>query len=282
VARRLKILRVFPRRTRATPNDEYATTLWQRSPFQMEIEDEVHVSCTFTWDLPKARQLVDIWREHCPIVKLGGPALDDPGGDFVPGRYMSYGNVITHRGCPNRCKFCLVPLREGKLRTLPIRDGWKIQDNNITACPRSHIRAVIDMLNHQPEPAEFTGGLEAGRIDDWFITQLGRLRRRMRQLFLAYDRPGQLPAVRKATAKLLHAGYKRRQIRCFVLIGYGNDNLAAATKRLEQAWEVGTLPFAMLYQPPDRWIEYSQEWRRLRRAWTRPAATFAIHKKMGT
>ena len=38
------------------------------------------------------------------------------GGDFVPGRYLAPGYVITSRGCPNRCWFCSVWRREGALR----------------------------------------------------------------------------------------------------------------------------------------------------------------------
>jgi hypothetical protein len=32
-------------------------------------------------------------------VKVGGPAFSAPGGDFIPGRYMKRGYVITSRGC---------------------------------------------------------------------------------------------------------------------------------------------------------------------------------------
>lgn len=47
-----KIIRVFPRRTNATPDDQdvrVATTptLWDEA-------DEVHISVTFTWDIPWA------------------------------------------------------------------------------------------------------------------------------------------------------------------------------------------------------------------------------------
>ena len=33
--------------------------------------DEVHVSVTFTWDLPKAERLADLWKYVAPI-KIGG------------------------------------------------------------------------------------------------------------------------------------------------------------------------------------------------------------------
>ena len=122
-----RILRVFPRATAATPHDEY--TCVGPPPFLQLLPPavrEVHVSCTFTWDLPRARELVRAWRARgIARVRLGGPATTgDRPGDFVPGRYLAPGYVITSRGCPKKCRHCLVPMREGPLRTLPITDGW--------------------------------------------------------------------------------------------------------------------------------------------------------------
>lgn len=96
----VKIARVFPRITNATPTDELA---FYGGPgmFPPEV-DEVHISCAFTYDLDRAHELAEQWR-HVATVKIGGPALDEPGGEFIPGRYLKKGYVITSRGCPNSC-----------------------------------------------------------------------------------------------------------------------------------------------------------------------------------
>lgn len=123
-----KITRVFPRRTAATPEDPYAFT---GPPPCGELPDisEVHISVTFTYDMQKAERLADMWSATGLPVRMGGPAFCEPGGAFVPGRYLKYGYVITSRGCPNRCWFCSVPKREGGvLRELPITSGWNVLD----------------------------------------------------------------------------------------------------------------------------------------------------------
>jgi hypothetical protein len=75
----MKLIRVFPRRTRATPNDPLA---YFGLPDLLAEADEVHVSCTFTYDKPAAERLAEQWRHVAPT-KLGGVAYGDPGAEFV-------------------------------------------------------------------------------------------------------------------------------------------------------------------------------------------------------
>jgi hypothetical protein len=96
-----------------------------------------------------AEELVKEWNAVAPV-SVGGPAYASDAGEFVPGMYLRNGYIITSRGCPNRCRYCLVPRREGVLRLLPIRDGWNVLNNNLLACPRSHQEAVFQMLTRQP------------------------------------------------------------------------------------------------------------------------------------
>ena len=79
-----KIARVFPRKTKATPDDVLAFTSVPPKDGLADI-DEVHVSVAFTYDLPKAEMLAEAWRTLGVPVLVGGPAYNHPGGDFVPG-----------------------------------------------------------------------------------------------------------------------------------------------------------------------------------------------------
>lgn len=84
----MKIARVFPRQTNASPDDEFA---FFGVPNRPDIDvDEVHVSVTFTADKPIAEELAEAWRHVAPV-KIGGRAYGDPGGDFVPGMYLKHG-----------------------------------------------------------------------------------------------------------------------------------------------------------------------------------------------
>jgi hypothetical protein len=119
-------------------------------PLFLPEADEVHVSCAFTWDKPEAERLAKAWANHGYKVLLGGPAYGSPAGEFTPGMYVKTGMTITSRGCIRRCPFCFVPQRKGPLRLLDIKPGWDILDNNLLACPRQHVEAVLDMLPGQP------------------------------------------------------------------------------------------------------------------------------------
>ena len=127
----MKIDRVFPRKTNATPDD--TLVFFGPPPLLLLPEiDEVHISVAFTYDRQKAEELAEDWRWVGVPVKLGGPAYDDQAtGEFVPGRYIKKGRTITSRGCNNRCWFCSAWRREGKLRELEIKDGWEVLDNNL-------------------------------------------------------------------------------------------------------------------------------------------------------
>ena len=57
----MTVLRVFPRRNKATPDDEYTTTEYP-GLFMPENVDAVHVSCAFTYDLDRAYDLAEAWR----------------------------------------------------------------------------------------------------------------------------------------------------------------------------------------------------------------------------
>jgi hypothetical protein len=265
----MKIIRVFPRRTNATPDDENVRINVEPSLF--DEADEIHISVTFTYDIPRAEYLAKQWKPVAPV-KVGGPAFNEHGGDFVPGMYMKRGYVITSRGCPNRCWFCSVPKREGyQLRELPITDGWIITDDNLLACSPEHIAAVFEMLKRQPYRPQFVGGLEAKLLTADMATKLRELN--PKSMFFAYDTPDDYEPLVQSGIYLRNAGFKKsnQQARCYVLVGYKNDTFEKAEKRLLQTWEAGFFPFAMLFR--DFAGKYDAEWKRFQREWANQVIT---------
>jgi len=262
----MRIIRVFPRRTSITPRDDYA---FVGDPSMIRPQtDEVHVSCSFTWDLPEAHRLVEAWRQYYPIVKLGGMECLD--GTFEPGMYVRQGVIFTSRGCNNHCPWCLVPEREGKLREIEVKAGNIVQDNNLLQCNRDHIAMVFQMLRCQ-HGIEFTGGLDSHLLTDDIVDGIRGLR--VRQMFLAADTKASLKPLEVALRRLQ---LPRQKVRCYALLAYQGEPMTDALERLETIWELGAMPFAQLYQPPDQYIEYSKQWRDLARTWSRPAAMKAL------
>lgn len=263
----MRIARVFPRKTKASPTDDLA---FFAPPGQKEHDiDEVHVSVAFSWDMEKAKLLADAWSKVAPV-RIGGPATGEAGGDFVPGRYLAPGYTITSRGCPNNCWFCGVPKREGPLRELPIRPGRNVLDDNLLACSEPHIRSVFAMLREQKMGrVEFTGGLEAVRLEDWHIDLL--LSVKPKQVFFAFDTPDDWSPLVDAARRLFSAGITKASkcVRAYVLIGYPGDTIAKAEKRLHSTLQLGVTPMAMLWKNEKG--EAATDWKHFQRLWARPA-----------
>jgi hypothetical protein len=167
---------------------------------------------------------------------MGGAAFNEPGGEFIPGRYLKQGYVITSRGCPNRCPHCSVPQREGyTLRELPVKDGFNILDDNLLACSEKHIREVFDMLKRQSETPVFTGGLEAKLLKSWHVDLLREVK--PKRMYFAYDTPDDYEPLLQAGKLLRDGGITKssQSARCYVLIGYDGDTMEKAEKRLREA-----------------------------------------------
>ena len=254
-----------------TPRDDYAF-VGDPPLFLPQEKTEVHVSCTFTWDIAEAHRLANAWNRYYPTF-IGGCAARSDAGEFVPGLYLRQGVTITSRGCNNQCPWCYVPSREGKIREIGIRIGNEIQDNNLLQCNRAHIAEVFDMLRSQ-RAIQFSGGLDSRLITSTIADDLRSLK--VSQLFTACDSPGALKPLERASRLL--AGFTRQQLRCYVLVGFGNDTVNQAEERLEQVWALGFMPFVQLYQCTER-VNYSKEWRALARTWSRPAAMKALHRE---
>jgi hypothetical protein len=288
-----RIARVFPRKTKATPTDAlafapksapkskkpfYRLDQLPLPPLDLPAVDEVHISVAFTGDMENALYLRDAWSVLGVPVLMGGPAFNEPGGEFVPGLYLKQGYVITSRGCDNRCPNCKVPEREGyKLNQLTINDGWNILDDNLLGCSRKHIEAVFDMLERHNKVEEakpykqrkfpvFTGGLEARLLEPWHVEQFKRVK--AKTMYFAYDTPEEYAFLVEAGKILRAGGYTAvsQAARCYVLIGYKDDTKEAAEERLIATCKAGFAPYAMLWMDDNG--EMNEDWIAFRRTWT--------------
>lgn len=271
-----RIIRVFPTRTSYTPTDDYA--FYGPPELFIPKHDEVHVSCSFTWDKQRAENLAFQWegRTNKPV-KLGGPAFASSAKAFRQGLYLKPNIIFTSRGCNNCCPWCCAPKLEGSLKeykTIPI--GNVIQDNNFLQTSRVHKNNVYEMLKTQCGIC-FKGGLETDLVDDHFIEAARGLK--IAELWLACDTDESLPKFTEACKKLAKAGFNQRKIKCYALIG---DDMRSNEARLREIYRAGAMPFAQLYRDfTETKTQYSNEWNAFARMWQRPAATIA-HMEKGT
>lgn len=274
-----RLIRVFPRKTKASPDDALA---YFGGPDRLAQADEIHIDVTFTADKPRAELLGEFWKHVAPVT-LGGVAYEDPGHEFVPGRYIKHGYTFTSRGCPRRCWFCSVWKRDPTPRLLPIQDGWNILDDNLLACPEDHVRSVFSMLKRQKRRVCFTGGLEAAALQDYQVGLLADLKPRP-AMFWAYDPGDPFETLRSAAERMLSAGFtsESHRLGVYVLIGYPKDTFALAAGRMHQMLGIGFTPYAMLWEPETPSAERyrpAPEWKKFRRQWIRPAIIHARSDK---
>ena len=163
---------------------------------------------------------------------------------------------------------------------LEIKKGYDVADNNLLACPRYHIEAVLNMLEDQPQPAKFTGGLEARRIEKWFIDRL--ITMRLKTAFTAYDNESQRNHIERAVKMILDqsgwsSGIARNKLQCYVLVGFDGDTIQSAVDRLEFIKELGIRPFPMFYQPPlETRVQPSSIWKSIMRQYLRPNIIYSL------
>jgi hypothetical protein len=264
----MKIIRVFPQQTQATPTDEGVVI--NREPGLFDEADQVHISVAFTWDIPRAEYLYNAWK-YVGTIKMGGPAFNEVGGEFEPEMYLKKGYVITSRGCPNKCWFCQVWKRENGIKELKINEGYNLLDDNLLACSEKHIKEVFTMLRMQKEPILFTGGIEAKLLKEWHVDWLNMLR--IKRIYCAYDTPDDYEPLVEAGKLLnrINITMENRKAACYVLIGYPNDTMDKALKRIHQTIAAGFFPFAMLWRNSNG--HYDQEWKQFQRLWANAVIT---------
>lgn len=269
-----KIIRVFPSRNSYTPDDDLAFVGFP--PLWIPEHDEVHISCTFTWDMDFCEDLAVAWSAVTnKPVKLGGVAYGSKCGAFVSGLYVKKGITFTSRGCNNNCPWCFVRAREGAITELPITEGHIIQDNNILQTSREHQVKVFEMLQGQKQ-IEFRGGLEARLITPWFAEKCAELQEehRMKALWLAADSDAAIEPLRKALEILKTAGYRitNNSIQVYTL-SYGID-LGRDEERMRAVFDMGAMPRCQLYRAPSRKkTVYPVEVEQWARIFQRPALT---------
>jgi hypothetical protein len=263
------VIRVFPRKTKWTPDDELAFV--GDPPLFRPPDQSVKISIAFKWDLPEAERLYRSWRTYYEDVDIGGPAIGEKEGDFVPGLFLKKGAVITSRGCRNQCWFCEVWKRNGDLRELPIMEGYSVMDDNILQTSDKHFDAVCEMLKWQKKKPIFSGGLEAKILTKERAEKLISLKP---YLYFAYDTEDDYEPLVEAI-KLLRSlnSSTGHWISSYCLIGYEGDTQSKAEKRLINIKNLGVVPMALLYRD-EHGKHLDKSWLGFQKRWARPALIY--------
>lgn len=177
-----------------------------------------------------------------------------PDYDLVPGWDGSI--IFSSRGCIRTCKFCSVPVLEGKLNSVkysikhliwPKHTRVIFFDNNILASPGW--RTIFDELEDMKLRVDFNQGLDARLMTEEVAEKLSKLKRE-RLLRLAYDEQKNRRFVQKAIERLKAYGIKGREILVYALFNY-EDDPQDFFQRIRDILGWGAVAYPMRFEPLD-------------------------------
>jgi hypothetical protein len=169
------------------------------------------------------------------------------------------------RGCPNACGFCIVPTKEGALEVVAefgdLTTGRRkliLHDNNVTAAPIEHFRALCEDATAAGVELDFHQGFEARRFTDEHAAIVARSRF-TRRLHFAFDHVRDEDAVRRAIALCGLSGIHRSRLTFYVLVGYDSD-ADQDLYRIETLRALRVDPFVMPYDRSDYYQRRLARW----------------------
>ncbi len=240
--------------------------------------DHAFLSCIFHQNADHARNLI----EAMDNISFGGSG-------FLPESKVNLGSDIEHvlpdydlydfpismgftsRGCKRKCDWCIVPIKEGKIRDHapisefldPRHDSVILLDNNFQASPKW--RENLDYLREKDLKVNFSQGLDIRLVDREFAEAISSVKYydwtfKSRRLYFAFDTMAVESKIEKGLEILENAGIHAHRLMFYILIGF-NTTIEQDLYRIKKVAEWGALPYAMNYnQNPDPKVKDIARW----------------------
>jgi hypothetical protein len=183
---------------------------------------------------------------------------------------------FTQRGCRLRCKFCVVPKKEGKARSVhtiaeiyrgaPHARKILLLDNDFFGQPRDQWMARVDELIAGDFRVCFSQGINIRMIDDEAAAALARLeyrdnKFRERRLYTAWDRLGDEGIFKTGVEALRRAGVPPKHLMVYMLIGFApGETTAEIEYRFREMVALGCEPYPMVYDRSRKDLRAFQRW----------------------
>lgn len=170
-----------------------------------------------------------------PMDKALPPEIDDMFPDYSIYPECDYAIGYLTRGCPNHCRWCIVPGKEGKIR--PYR-AWRelvrqdtdkliLMDNNILAC-RYGVEQLESLIGSGYR-IDLNQGMDARLVTEQAADIISRLSW-IRFIRFSCDQRAQIAPVRRAVELLMERGVRPYRIFIYLLV---TADLADASERVE-------------------------------------------------
>lgn len=251
--------------------------------FNVSDPTHAYISCIFKKNKAICDSGAYMLRLEYPniIIDIGGPGYDlkkvlppeiegaQPDYSLYPG--IDYALGFTTRGCVRRCPFCVVPIKEGKLKRIqPIESIYrpefkaiKLLDNNVLGDP-DNFKHIVDFCNAHNLKLDVSQGLDIRLLTEELAQYIARIDP-IKKLDFAFDHPKEEPAVRRGIELLKNAGVDiRGKVQFYVYCDRSNGpyGLASAVNRCQLLKSLGTNAYVMLNidAPPSEDMKHLKRW----------------------
>lgn len=195
------------------------------------------------------------------------------------------------RGCPNKCPWCVVPRKEGRIRpymdcdeiAIEGRTKLVLMDNNILAAGDyavSQLEKIID----RGYRVDFNQALDARLVTDEYARLLARIKWIDRRIRFGCDTKGQIQECERAISMINGYGY-RGEYFLYTMIG-GKSDFKESFERINYWWkrnheqrerhEPNIYPYAQPYRNPDNPHEPIPEWQKDMARWVNKHQRFQM------
>jgi hypothetical protein len=195
------------------------------------------------------------------------------------------------RGCPNRCPWCVVPMKEGKI--VPYMDVDEIaiegrsklvlMDNNILAAGDYAVQQLQKIIERGCH-VDFNQALDARLVTDEYARLLARIKWIDRRIRFGCDTKGQIAECERAMSMINGYGYKGEYL-LYTMIG-GSQDFWKSYERIHYWWKrnrecrekhlPNIYPYAQPYRDPRNPHNSPPQWQKDMAKWVNKHQIFQI------
>ncbi len=256
---------------KAQGNDVTVTRKIEPELFEPSSYDLVYGSALFSFSADRLKRFMVAWPDaivggtgsgsHTTVEQVIGTDYGQYDYDGYPKFRDSIG--FTQRGCRLKCKFCVVPQKEGKPSSVSTiaqiwrGPGWPkrlhLLDNDFFGQPESDWRARIQEIRDGAFRVCLSQGINVRLIDDEAAEALSTIeyrdtKFRRRRLYTAWDNFGDEKIFVRGVDRLEAAGIPPKHLMAYMLIGYDpRETWARIWHRFNRMVERNILPYPMVF-----------------------------------
>jgi hypothetical protein len=241
----------------------------------------VYGSTIFT----KTKDKIDAFKREFPEAIIGGTGsgstqtIEDVVGQVGGLDYSIYPEFkqsigFSQRGCRLKCKFCVVPSKEGRNRDEgSIKSIWRgdghpkeivLLDNDFFGQPdwKDKASEIID----EGYKVNFNQGINVRLIKPEGAQWLSKMRYydvqfKRRSIYTAFDNPRDERIFTRGMSTLTDAGIPPHRVVVYMLVGYWpGETLADVMDRFKKIINLGAFAYPMVYNDRDKELKKFQRW----------------------